>query len=151
MPDEELAACTHGHQPVHGVRTCTWSDRLSKLWSRSMPRLPALPDGAGAVPGPARHDPGHAGPAPGDRAHACVDKAPAGRTACPVPRAVREQEERLTAPLGRQRELAAELDLDKDEAGTPGLEASEGLAGYYRSGPIAFARWGRPSSRTPDG
>jgi hypothetical protein len=31
----------------------------------------------------------------------------------------------LTALLGRQRALAAELDLDKDEAGTQGLEASE--------------------------
>jgi hypothetical protein len=36
-----------------------------------------------------------------------------------------EHEERLTALLGRQRALAAELDLDKDEAGTQGLEASE--------------------------
>jgi N12 class adenine-specific DNA methylase len=36
-----------------------------------------------------------------------------------------EHEERLTALLGRQRALAAELDLDKDEAGTDGLEASE--------------------------
>ena len=36
-----------------------------------------------------------------------------------------EHEERLTALLGRQRELAAELDLDKDETGTQGMEASE--------------------------
>jgi N12 class adenine-specific DNA methylase len=36
-----------------------------------------------------------------------------------------EYEERLTALLARQRELARELDLDKDEAGTQGLEASE--------------------------
>jgi hypothetical protein len=36
-----------------------------------------------------------------------------------------EYEERLTALLARQRELACELDLDKDEAGTQGLEASE--------------------------
>ena len=36
-----------------------------------------------------------------------------------------EHEERLTALLGRQRALAGELDLDKDEAGTHGLEASE--------------------------
>ena len=36
-----------------------------------------------------------------------------------------EHEERLTALLGRQRALAAELDLDKDEAGTQGLEATE--------------------------
>jgi hypothetical protein len=36
-----------------------------------------------------------------------------------------EFEERLTALLARQRELASELDLDKDEAGTQGLEASE--------------------------
>ncbi|MBK8768156.1 MAG: hypothetical protein IPM01_27575 [Burkholderiaceae bacterium] len=36
-----------------------------------------------------------------------------------------EYEERLTALLGRQRALAAELDLDKDEAGTQGLEATE--------------------------
>ncbi len=33
--------------------------------------------------------------------------------------------ERLTTLLARQRELARELDLDKDEAGTQGLEASE--------------------------
>ena len=36
-----------------------------------------------------------------------------------------EHEERLTDLLGRQRALAGELDLDKDEAGTQGLEASE--------------------------
>ena len=36
-----------------------------------------------------------------------------------------EYEERLTALLARQRELDRELDLDKDEAGTQGLEASE--------------------------
>jgi hypothetical protein len=36
-----------------------------------------------------------------------------------------EYEERLTTLLARQRELARELDLDKDEAGTQGLEASE--------------------------
>jgi hypothetical protein len=36
-----------------------------------------------------------------------------------------EYEERLTALLARQRELARELDLDKDESGTQGLEASE--------------------------
>ena len=36
-----------------------------------------------------------------------------------------EHEERLTTLLGRQRALAAELDLDKDEAGTQGLEAPE--------------------------
>jgi hypothetical protein len=36
-----------------------------------------------------------------------------------------EHEERLTTLLGRQRALAAELDLDKDEVGTQGLEASE--------------------------
>jgi hypothetical protein len=36
-----------------------------------------------------------------------------------------EYVKRLTALLGRQRELAAELDLDKDETGTQGMEASE--------------------------
>ena len=36
-----------------------------------------------------------------------------------------EYAERLTALMARQRELACELDLDKDEAGTQGLEASE--------------------------
>ena len=36
-----------------------------------------------------------------------------------------EYEERLTTLLARQRELVRELDLDKDEAGTQGLEASE--------------------------
>ena len=36
-----------------------------------------------------------------------------------------EHEEQLTDLLGRQRAQAAELDLDKDEAGTQGLEASE--------------------------
>jgi hypothetical protein len=52
-----------------------------------------------------------------------------------------EHEERLTALLGRQRALAAELDLDKDQAGTQGLEASEvSLAACScPSGPIASA------------
>ena len=36
-----------------------------------------------------------------------------------------EYEERLTTLLARQRELVRELDLDKDEAGTQGLEAFE--------------------------
>jgi N12 class adenine-specific DNA methylase len=39
-----------------------------------------------------------------------------------------EHEERLTALLMRQRDLASELDLDKDEAGTQGLEATEEAA-----------------------
>jgi len=39
-----------------------------------------------------------------------------------------EYEERFTALLARQRELACELDLDKDEAGTQGLQASEEMA-----------------------
>ena len=52
-----------------------------------------------------------------------------------------ENEERLTTLLGRQRTLAAELDLDKDEAGTQGLEASEESLAAFRcsSGPIASA------------